>query len=97
MTPAVLAALLYADIASRHLQPALLDRCPAALDSLGYRFEQRLPGKTLEYAGYVSAHLPWEGRRLLLACLRHEEPEVRRHAWARALRRADRTGDLIVS
>ncbi|MDI1476473.1 DUF4132 domain-containing protein [Polyangium sp. y55x31] len=74
---AIVADLLVADRGMHGLDETLLDRVPSALEPLGFRLEQRLPGNTAKIAAHVADRYPWEGRRALIACARSEDAPVR--------------------
>jgi hypothetical protein len=52
----------------------------AALEPLGFLFDQRVPAAAKHFAGHVAKHFPWEGRRVLLACATESGKSVRGEA-----------------
>lgn len=84
--PALLAQLLYALPEKGSWNPKyvikdkLTTKTVAALDTLGFLFEQKLPDAGKYFAAHLAAHHPWEGRRALLALAEDSGKTVRAEA-----------------
>lgn len=84
--PALLAQLLYALPEKGSWNPKyvvkdkLTSKTVAALDTLGFLFEQKLPDAGKYFAAHLAEHHPWEGRRALLALAQDSGKAVRTEA-----------------
>jgi HEAT repeat protein len=84
--PALLAELLYALPEKGSWNPKyivkdkLTQKTVAALDTLGFLFEQKLPDAAKHFAVHLAEHHPWEGRRALLALAQSGSKPVRTEA-----------------
>lgn len=84
--PALLAELLYELPEKGNWRPKyvvkerLTDKTVAALDTLGFLFEKKLPDSAKHFAIHLAEHFPWEGRRALLALARDSGKAIRGEA-----------------
>ena len=84
--PALLAELLHALPEKGSWNPKyvvkdkLTSKTVAALDTLGFLFEKKLPGAGKYFAAHLAEHHPWEGRRALLALAQDSSKTVRSEA-----------------